>query len=181
MYHGELMMLGLNADKVRLSGYDPAWVDAYNKESVAVRKVLGEVLVDIQHIGSTSVPGLKAKPILDILAGVVSFDRIEEIIAILENSGYTYAHWAGIPGDYTFRKGDITTCLLHVVAYESINWNHCISFRDILRKNSRIAEEYLSLKESLAEKYPDSREKYTDGKSKFISDILNRYEKEDAT
>ncbi len=166
-------MLGLERKKVILVEHDDEWISNYESESTAIRDALGDLVIDIQHFGSTSVPGLKAKPIIDILVGIQSFDKIDLIIKQMESLDYTYAHWAGIPDDYTFRKGDKTTYLVHIVIYKTNNWNHNITFRDKLRNDSALFKQYENLKEGLAKKYPDSREKYTMGKSKFIEDTLN--------
>jgi len=155
-----------------LSEYDKEWISHYESESKVIKNALGEMVIDIQHIGSTSVVGLKAKPIIDILVGIENFDKIDEVIKKMETMGYTYAHWAGIPGDYTFRKGEVTTHLIHVVKYGKINWNHNIKFRDALRNNPDLVKQYEELKEKLAKEYPDSREKYTEGKSKFVVDVV---------
>jgi GrpB-like predicted nucleotidyltransferase (UPF0157 family) len=165
-------MLGLDFNKVMLVEHDNDWILHYESESQPIKQALADLVIDIQHIGSTSVAGLKAKPIIDILVGLKSFDQIHEVIREMETLGYIYAHWAGIPGDYTFRKGETTTHLVHVVEYGKNNWNHNIQFRDTLRNNPVLAKQYEQLKEDLAEKYPDSREKYTEGKSKFIAEVL---------
>lgn len=165
-------MLGLDSNKVMLAEYDNDWISHYKSESKAIKNALGDLVIDIQHIGSTSVVDLKAKPIIDILVGLQSFAQIKLVIKEMEALEYIYAHWAGIPGDYTFRKGDITTHLVHVVEYGKNNWDNNIRFRDTLRNNPVLVKQYEELKVELAEKYPDSREKYTEGKSKFIADVL---------
>jgi GrpB-like predicted nucleotidyltransferase (UPF0157 family) len=161
-------MLGLDSNQVLLAEYDQDWVSYYESEANVIKNALGNLVIDIQHIGSTSVPGLKAKPIIDILAGLKSFEQIDTVIKQMEALEYTYAHWAGIPGDYTFRKGNFTTHFVHIVIHGGQNWNHNIRFRDIVRNNPNLAREYELLKEELVKQYPDSREKYTEGKSKFI-------------
>jgi len=166
-------MLGLDSKKVLLVDHDDKWKSFYNTEAMIIKKALDELIIDIQHIGSTSIEGLKAKPIIDILVGLESFEKIDEVIKIMENLGYVYAHWAGIPGDYTFRKGEITTHLIHVVKYGENNWNHNIKFREILKNNPDLIKQYVELKEELAIKHPDSREKYTEGKSEFILKVTN--------
>ena len=166
-------MLGLDFDKVMLAEYDQQWTVHYVSEAEAIKNTLADMVIDIQHIGSTAVVGLKAKPIIDILVGLASFEQIEEIIDKMVSLGYTYAYWAGIQGDCTFRKGDITTHLVHMVEYGKNNWNHNIRFRDALRNNPDLVRGYERLKEELAAKYPGSREQYTEGKNKFIADVLS--------
>jgi GrpB-like predicted nucleotidyltransferase (UPF0157 family) len=123
--------------------------------------------------------GLKAKPIIDILVGLKSFDQIDQVISKMQEAGYIYAHWAGIPNDYTFRKGkDITTHLIHVVEYGKNNWVHNIKFRDALKNNTALIKEYEQLKEDLAKKYPDNRQEYNDNKTEFIESIMEKAELE---
>lgn len=168
-------MLGLDSKKVMLEEYDSEWHLYFNDESKLIKSVLGDSVIDIQHFGSTSIAGLKAKPIIDILVGLKSFSDIDQVISKMQEAGYIYAHWAGIPNDYTFRKGkDITTHLIHVVEYGKNNWIHNIKFRDALKNNPALIKEYEQLKEDLAKKYPDSREKYTAGKGKFILDVVSK-------
>lgn len=165
-------MLGLDSKKVLLSDYDKDWQNYYANESDLIKNLLGDLIIDIQHIGSTSIKGLRAKPIIDILVGIESFKKIDKIIEYMENIGYIYAYWAGIPNDFTFRKGNFTTHLVHIVEFGKDNWNSNITFRDKLRNNPILVKKYEELKEELAKKFPDSREKYTEGKSKFIIDII---------
>lgn len=165
-------MLGLDAEKVMLAEYDKEWNSYYTSEFILIKNALGDSVIDIQHIGSTSIVGMKAKPIIDILVGLESFLKINTIIKNMENIGYIYAYWAGIPNDYTFRKGNFTTHLVHIVEYGKENWFHNIVFRDKLRNNPDLVKQYEELKEELVKKFPDSREKYTEGKNKFIADVI---------
>ena len=89
-------MIGLYSQKVMLTDYNNEWISCFESEASIIKDALGNEVIDIQHIGSTSVVGLKAKPIIDILVGLQSFDQIYEIIGKMEALGYTYAHWAGI-------------------------------------------------------------------------------------
>jgi GrpB-like predicted nucleotidyltransferase (UPF0157 family) len=168
-------MLGLDSEKVMLEEYDRNWHSNFQNESKLIMSILGDLVIDIQHFGSTSIEGLKAKPIIDILVGLKSFDQIDQLINEMQEAGYIYAHWAGIPNDYTFRKGEnITTHLIHVVEYGKNNWIYNIKFRDALKNNPALIKEYEQLKGDLAQKYPDSREKYTEGKGKFILDVVSK-------
>lgn len=168
-------MTGLENDKVLVVEHDPKWREQFRLEADILIGLLEKYTPDIQHFGSTSVPGLKAKPIVDILVGLDNFNQIDRIIPLMEDAGYTYAHWAGIPNDYTFIKSssELTTHLIHVVVRNSPNWKLTLFFRDKLRNNPELTGGYQKLKEDLAERYPDSREEYTEGKNAFIAGVLS--------
>ena len=171
-------MTGLENDKVLVVEHDLNWQKQFRLEAENLTELLVEYETDIRHFGSTSVPGLKAKPVVDILVGLESFNQIGRIIPTMKKAGYIYAHWAGIPNDYTFIKGDsiLSTHLIHIVVKNSPNWNLTLAFRDALRKNPELACKYQELKEDLVDRYPDSREKYTEGKTGFITSVLNESE-----
>ena len=169
-------LLGLERNTVVLHDPTPVWDDLYREEAQRISCALGNRLVDIQHIGSTAIPGIKAKPILDILVGVRRFEDGVQCIAPLEGIGYDYVSDAGIYGHYTFgrgntKKGERRTHLVHVVEYGGANWKHNICFRDVLRNNPKLAYEYEALKIALAQKHARNRADYTDGKTAFIKSV----------
>ena len=138
------------------------------------------MLESIEHIGSTAVPGLAAKPIIDIMPGIRRFDDGFDCVAPLEAVGYSYHGEGGIPGRHTFnhmdRDGAQGTGIQHVhmVTVESEFWTDHLLFRDYLRANPDHADKYARLKRSLAERYRNEREAYTESKSGFISDTIAR-------
>jgi GrpB-like predicted nucleotidyltransferase (UPF0157 family) len=134
--------------------------------------LIGDYVLDIQHIGSTSVPGLIAKPILDIGIAIMDFEEGKRCIKPIESLGYEYKGENGIPGRHYFVKGDPTTHHLHIVEIDSEEWKKNITFRDSLRKNEMLAKEYAKLKLELAEKFKYNREAYTDGKTDFVNYVL---------
>jgi GrpB-like predicted nucleotidyltransferase (UPF0157 family) len=165
-------VLGLERNIVRLHDYTPLWVELYREEEARIRAAVGDLIIDLQHVGSTAIPGIKAKPILDMMAGVA---RLEEALlcrAPLEAIGYDYAAHAGITNDYVFGKGVARTHLLHVVEYESAEWTAHLRFRDRLRNEPELAQEYERLKEELSRKFSDNRAEYTDAKSEFIRKVV---------
>jgi GrpB-like predicted nucleotidyltransferase (UPF0157 family) len=123
------------------------------------------------------VPGLRAKPILDIYVGVRSLADWMECKAPLESLGYDYAAHAGVPNDFIFGRGrDSTerTHLVHVVEYDSAQWRNALIFRDALRADPRLAAEYAAVKQQAVEQIPVNRGRYTDFKAPFIAAVLAR-------
>jgi len=167
-------VVGLKSGTVRLAPYSRAWVRLFKKEAALLTEALGDcVPVDIQHVGSTSVPGLEAKPIIDIALTIHDFRRVSTCIRRLATIGYKYMGEYGLPGRHFFTKGTPTTHHLHVVKDTSEHWRHWLAFRDYLRKHKDTAVAYDKLKRSLARKYRKNRDAYTSAKSAFVEKILS--------
>ena len=168
---GENTMEAVNArDGIELLPHDPLWTSMYSDERDRLLGALGEMVRRIDHVGSTAVPGLEAKPIIDIM---VSVDILEigTVKEILEDVGYLH-----VPIDETgrlfFRKGVPRTHHLHVVRIGSWEyWKH-LFFRDRLLNNKDEIREYAALKMELAERFHHDREAYTKEKEAFIEDLL---------
>ena len=167
-------MLGLERNKVVLSPYQMIWPKLFEEEKRRLEAVIGEGILDIQHIGSTAVPGLSAKPILDIGVAVKSFGEAFALVSPIEELGYIYRGENGIPRRHYFVKGppDKRTCHLHMFEEVDEEWATHLLFRDYLRTHPEVAAAYQQLKEDLAAKYPNDREAYTDGKHSFIQEVL---------
>lgn len=165
-------LLGLENNAVRLHDYTPLWADLYREEKKRILAAVGSLIIDLQHIGSTAIPGIKAKPILDMMAGVAKLEKALTCKAALETIGYDYISQAGIANDYVFGKGVERTHYLHVVEYGGAKWTDHLSFRDRLRNDPELAQAYEKLKEELSRKFSDSRVKYHDAKAKFISEVV---------
>ena len=150
--------------------YDPAWPEQFELEAGLIRRALGENCLEIYHIGSTSVPGLAAKPIIDIMPVVHSLDGVDEASDALEALGYEYLGEFGIPGRRYLRKGgDERTHQVHIFAQgDGANITRHLAFRDYLRAHPAAREEYAALKRALAERYPYDIESYCDGKDAFV-------------
>ena len=164
-------------DEVVIAAYDPSWPEIYAGEAQAIRQALGDVLVGVEHVGSTAIPGLAAKPIIDILAGVTSFAAGTAAIPALEGLGYDCRGENGIPGRLFFRKGLIDfrrTHHLHVVELGHEQWASMLTFRDYLRSHPGDARRYEALKRELSVKYRDNRRAYTNGKADFVQAILEK-------
>jgi len=128
----------------------------------------------VEHIGSTAIPGLDAKPIIDIMAGVASLDVSKEFIADLQGVGYQHRNLDAVPGRLFFAKGSESnrTHNLSVCETGSRFWVGRIAFRDALRSNPEWAREYGTLKRRLAQQYPHNRLAYTQAKEPFIVSVM---------
>jgi len=164
--------------KVQLSDYRDDWPDLFEREKSVFLERLGSWLHGpIEHVGSTAVPGLKAKPIIDIMVGVKDLDSSVGAINVLQRNGYCYypyksdlMHWFCKP------TPEYRTHHLHLVPYDSPLWRERIKFRDILRSNGKVAEKYEQLKMSLARDVTDDRENYTELKWPFIEGVLREFD-----
>ncbi len=169
-------VLGLENNVVRLSDHSSLWADLYREEEKRITAAVGHLIIDLQHIGSTAIPGIKAKPILDMMAGVAQLEKALLCQAPLDTIGYDYIAQAGIANDYVFGKGVPRTHYLHVVEYCGAKWTNHLCFRDRLRSDPELAQAYGRLKEELSRKFSDSWAKYHDAKSKFISEVVAAYQ-----
>jgi GrpB-like predicted nucleotidyltransferase (UPF0157 family)/L-amino acid N-acyltransferase YncA len=159
---------------IRIEPYRDDWPRVFSLEREALAPILAPWLHGpIEHVGSTAVPGLAAKPIVDIMAGVESLEASRDALPKLAPLGYRYApyredamHWLCKPGP------DLRTHHLHLVPFGSSLWKDRIAFRDRLRADARIAREYAALKHELALRHPDDREAYTGAKGPFIERVL---------
>lgn len=156
-------MLGLAHDRNIMVPYDPRWPLAYEAERQRLAEALGPLVLAIEHYGSTAVPGLSAKPILDILLGVRQLDDWQQCHDPLIGLGYDYAAQAGVPGHHIFGRGrDLTerTHLVHVVEHGGVSWTSNLAFRDALRADEALRQRYLAVKIAAIAQAPDSRLEY---------------------
>lgn len=168
--------LGLESGVVRLAEYDPQWLELYAAEAARLDRVLARygVTLVLEHTGSTAVPGLVAKPVLDILAGRNARDARQPVIDALEAAGYSYRGEQGIPGRDFFRRGNPRQYHLHLTQTGSSFWTDHLTFRNYLRSHPDAAERYAALKLALAAAYPRDREAYIEGKTQFVHSILEQ-------
>lgn len=158
--------------RVEVVDYNPAWVTAFRQEAHRLRAVFGEGLVAIHHIGSTSVPGLSAKPVIDIMPVVRDIARVDTFNSQMQAIGYECMGEFGIPGRRYFRRGgDVRTHHVHVFAAGDSNVNRHLVFRDYLRLHSEDAARYAALKSKLAQKFPHDIDGYVDGKDALVKEI----------
>lgn len=155
--------------KVVVVPYDSRWPQQFQQEAAEIHRVLGEESILLHHIGSTSVPGLAAKPIIDFLGEVNDIERVGRFNEPLAALGYEAMGEFGIPGRRYFRKGgDERTHHLHIFEKNSSGAYRHLAFRNYLRSHPVKKEAYGALKIKLAEQYPHDIEKYMDGKDPFI-------------
>jgi len=168
--------LGLQPGTVRVVRYDSRWPGLYAAEADRIRRAAAtsNVAVLIEHMGSTAVPGLPAKPVLDILVGYRSPDSRSKAVEAIVGAGYIHRGEQGIPGRDFFRRGQPRQYHVHLTLIDSMFWRDQRTFRDYLRSHAEAATTYAELKERLAGRFPNDREAYTEGKAEFIRAILMR-------
>ena len=153
--------------------YDPLWPLLFRKEADAISRILGDNLVLIHHIGSTSVPFLAAKPIIDIMPVVKDLSGVDAVSGEFVKLGYEYLGEFGIKGRRYLRKGgQERTHQIHIFQMEDdTNILRHLAFRDYLRSHRDVAMEYAALKKDLAARFPYDIDGYCDGKDAFVKKI----------
>lgn len=166
-------------DEVIIVEYDPRWPILFEQEAAQIWQVLGkDLVVAIEHIGSTAVPGLAAKPIIDLMVGVNSLLIARAAVPLLETIGYVYWRENPHPGRMFFVKGMPPfgvqrTHHLHIVEAYGEFWQRLL-FRDYLRSHPLEAQRYEALKRDLAKRFHSDRESYTNGKSEYIQSVMEK-------
>lgn len=175
--NSEANPLGLASGTVTVLPYDPRWADQFATASREICDAVGSKIIGVHHVGSTAVPGLSAKPILDILVSVPDFTQALEIIPDLEKLGYEFRPNEEIPDRHYFRRkrGNHRTHHLSLAEPSSHYHRVTLAFRDALRANAGVAQRYAELKLDLARKFPYDREAYIAGKSDFVAETLSKY------
>ena len=163
-------------DPVAIVPYDPAWPRQFDDESRLLSSVFTGVPVTIEHVGSTAVPGLGSKPIIDILFGVDDIREVQRRIPVLESFGYEYiAKWESVLPERRFFAKPLTrprSHHLHCVETRTEFWRKHILFRNRLRQDPALSRDYYMLKLELAERHRNDRAAYTDAKTDFIQSVL---------
>ena len=156
--------------------YDPQWSLLYEQERNRILSVISHRIAAIDHVGSTAVPGLGAKPIIDIIVAVHRLTESAECVPPLQSIGYEYvpAFEAFIPERRYFRKGPwyARTHHLHMVELANEFWERHLLFRDHLRAHPDVAHQYQELKKELAARFGSDRDGYTDAKTSFIESAV---------
>jgi GrpB-like predicted nucleotidyltransferase (UPF0157 family) len=173
------MMERYGGGPIVIRDYDPAWPIMFAEERARIEQALGPLATSIDHVGSTAVPGLAAKPIIDILVGVVDMEAARsDCIARLTRLGYTHmaAYEAWLPGELLFRKvvGGAWTHHVHVTEPTGARWLEFILVRDFLRSHPVSAQEYGALKKALALRYGDDIEGYREAKRATMAELIER-------
>lgn len=169
-------MLGLQRGTVKLVAYNPAWEKSFAKEAKKIAAVFSDDALDIQHVGSTAIPGIVAKPIVDIGVTVSSLKQARKYIDSLQAIGYTLKLNDPRAERLFFTKGpeEKRTHYLHIGESDHDYIADMVTFRDYLRNNPDEAHKYSELKKKLAVAYADKREVYTAQKEAFVKNILEK-------
>ena len=168
-------MIGLKRGTVTLLPHEPQWKEAAAETIMLLKTILRDVAIDIQHVGSTAIESICAKPIIDIAVGVQTLDSIKPYVSLLAEHGIIFRK-EDVSGQLLFVIGDFEkefrTHHIHIVEWNSVAWNNYINFRDYLNAFPECAKEYNDLKKKLAVEFADHRENYTAGKHEFIDRVL---------
>lgn len=164
--------LGLNREELYLSPYREEWPVLFEAEKKILVSTIGDHVRDIQHVGSTAVEGLHAKPILDIAIAVEEFEAARVCIEPLISLGYTFKGENGIPRRHYFQKGEPCTHHIHMVEETGEEWTKLILFRDHLRSDRGVAEEYGKWKAALVDSLAGDRKAYLAAKAEFITEVI---------
>lgn len=169
------MNTGLKRGTVRLMPHQKEWEESARESIRELKQLLGDTAVDIQHIGSTAVWSVCAKPVIDLVIGVRRLEELLPHIEALKEQGFIYRgeDVAGqrllVAGDF---EKDMRTHHIHVVRWGGAEWNNYINFRDYLNAHPEKAMRYDACKQKLAARFPDDRKSYTAGKQELIGELL---------
>ena len=161
---------------VRVADYDPKWPEMFEAEAALVREIIGDNLITIFHIGSTAVPGLKAKPVIDMLPVVRDVEALDGLTREFDAAGYEAMGEFGLTGRRYFRKGGANrTHQLHAYQYDAVHAiTRHVAYRDYMRAHAEARTAYGELKASLASRFPDDIGAYCDGKDEFVKEYERR-------
>ena len=148
--------------------YDATWPGRFEAEAERIERACAGLPIRLEHIGSTAVPGLAAKPVVDILAGRPPRSRTEPYIAAMKQLGYEHKGSFGVPGRNYFRRGTPRSFHVHMVVWTGPLWREHLLFRDHLRAHPDVAREYETLKYELAARFAHDKRLYQDEKGPFI-------------
>lgn len=165
---------------VELVKYNPKWPEQFEEEKRLILKTFQDFTIQVEHVGSTSISGVSAKPIIDIMVGIESLAEVDRYIELFKTIGYDFnPEWEDrFPERVALYKSDNGNKIhLYIVEFNTDYWLRHIQFRDYLREHPEVAKEYNKLKEELAKKYRDDQAAYTSGKSKFFKEIERKARK----
>jgi GrpB-like predicted nucleotidyltransferase (UPF0157 family) len=168
-------MIGLRKGSVELALHQESWQTYYLTTKQVILNVIGAYILDIQHIGSTSIVGILAKPIIDIGILIQDHSTLNTCIQKLVDIGYIYRGNAGDQGGHLLVKEIaplVRTEHIHIIQQGDIQWDNYIKFRDFLNQHPDYRLIYSNLKETLALQFSDDRSSYTKAKADFILNIL---------
>jgi GrpB-like predicted nucleotidyltransferase (UPF0157 family) len=176
-------MAARGSQPIEVVDYDHDWPRAYAEERDRIAAAIGEGVVTIEHVGGTAVPGLPAKPVIDLMVGVADIERAGPAVAGLINLGYEYVpeFESQLPDRRYFRRGSPETHHVHMVPVSGDFFTEHLLFRDYLRGHPQAAEEYGKLKRGLAGRFPHDRDAYRAGKIPFIDTVVAAARREAAS
>jgi GrpB-like predicted nucleotidyltransferase (UPF0157 family) len=156
---------------------DPAWADAFDVAARELAESLGDNLLAVHHIGSTAIPGIWAKPVIDLMPVVRDIARVDERVEAMQALGYESMGEYGIPGRRYFRRDGtdgLRTHNVHAFQHDLPHVARHLAFRDFMRAHPELARQYSDLKRHLAARHPLDIEAYMDGKDAFIKEMESR-------
>jgi GrpB-like predicted nucleotidyltransferase (UPF0157 family) len=166
------MIIGLPKGTLVLVPHTLGWAKLFDEEKDRLQMAIGDYVKDIQHVGSTSIPGIVAKPIIDIGVAGNSYEEATICVEPIERLGYEYKGENGIPRRHYFVKGSPRTHHVHVVEMTSLDWQTLVLFRDYLLVHPEMAQKYGELKLRLAQECRNERKAYQQGKAEFIQSVI---------
>jgi GrpB-like predicted nucleotidyltransferase (UPF0157 family) len=161
-------------EKIHIEEYNPEWVRHYEYEKEKLCSALGNTVLGIEHIGSTSIPEIWAKPIVDIMIGVKSLPLEKSQICKVIELGYEYLGEAGVSGKIYFRKRFPKAYNVHITQFGNLIWNNNILLRDFLCSNKDEAMRYSELKKIIISEGVNNLLEYSERKADFINEILKK-------
>ena len=170
----EAGVLGLESGVVRLVPYHATWPSLFEAERDRLSEAFAaaDLSASIEHMGSTAIPGLAAKPIIDILVGYPENANVPPYIRALTDAGYVHRGEQGIAGREFFRRGDPRAYHIHLAVAGGSFWRDHLTFRDRLLADDSLRDAYAALKHDLASRFPRDRESYIEGKTSFVRAVL---------
>lgn len=160
-------------NRIQVVDYDPEWPGAFERVRSYVWPAVRDIALSVEHVGSTAVPGLRAKPVIDVCVVVLSTEEVPASIERLARTGYVHRGNLGVPEREAFRSPDgLPRHHLYLSPRESLSLKNHLGLRDYLRSHSEAARAYGELKAALAHRFPEDINNYIAGKTEFILGIL---------
>ena len=171
--------MGLKVGTVKIEKFNTNWLNMFNEEKENLKKIFGDLAITIEHIGSTSIEGLSAKPIIDILVSMNNLNDFDKIRSFFESEPYSIKQ-DSVCDEILVRNGpeDNRTHFIHIMEINSKRYQDTIIFRDYLKKHKNALKEYENLKIALAKKYFNNRKLYSSLKNEFIQETIQEAYKE---
>jgi len=170
------MPIGLKKGVVKLERHDKNWAKLFEEEKKILLERFPNIILEVSHGGSTAIPNIVAKPIIDMFVAVPSLDDAERLRTELEQLGYIYRGKEDVLERILYLRAsrDLTTHYLHFVEKNNDEWNSHLLIKEYYLEHPEAVKEYELLKKKLAEQYPNDRKSYTNGKDEFIKSIIQK-------